>query len=254
MAGLLYYVPDMRGDAEARKKAGIEDVFAGGGHTTRGVTGSGPDGGGGMIIVAASGIPEGTAPKIGYYPETQQWQQAPSGGYWVGRQTDEPTRPVDVQREEVVAGHSVTMSDGQEWLIPVARAFPQGSALPQKLRLGPDGELVAETLPKFAQFSAHADVIWDTWYGQVKAIDAGTEPPEPEITDKDMWMMAAEAISINYHIEQIGISLLGLIDTKTIWTVLRAVIDVPTILDAIAAEAKKNERPGDSSSATGPKD
>ena len=246
MAGFLYFLPGATGAGpDAIEAAGLTDVLSGASHPTRGVTGAGPSGGPGIITVPH---PTGTgaAPQIGFYSDKQEWQEAPGGKYWIGREIAEPVTPADLARPEMIGGHLVELGDGNKWLIPVARAFPHGIVLPQTLRLGPDGELVGETLPKYAAFSTRAEMIWDEWKAQMAALEAG-EDREPGITVTQQWEFAVDAIAINYRINAVGASMLGIINTAVLPTVLQAVIDVPTLVQAAAemaeAEAKKNDTP-----------
>ena len=255
MAGFLYFLPGAASaNAEVLAKAGIAEVLAGGAPETRGVTGGGTGGGSGIIIAPkpshdrlAPGQRTGTAPRTGYFKDKQEWQEAPGGKYWLGRETAEPVLPADLARPEMLGGHLVNLAADNQWLIPVARAFPHGIVLPQTLRLGPAGELVGETLPKYIAFSKRAERLWDVMNAESKAIAAG-EDPKPDMEVQEQWDIAAEALAINYRIDAVGMSMLGLISigTPVLWAILQAIIDVPTIMAeaaALAADEKKKNAP-----------
>ncbi len=255
MAGFLYFLPGAASaNARILQTAGLADVLTGATLDTRGVSGSGPSGSQGIMLAPKLGgsffgppPPSlGTMPKIGYFRETQEWQEAPGGKYWLGRETAEPVLPADLARNEMIGGHLVKLADEKQWLIPVARAFPHGIVLPQALRLGPDGELVGDTLPKYIGFSKRAERLWDVWNAAMKELEAG-KTPEPQLDVQEQWDITAEALAINYRINAMGMSMLGLINigTPVLWKILQAIIDVPTILAEAAAMADDGEKKKD---------
>lgn len=234
MAGLLYYLPNKAfAGPESIRVAGLADRFP-----TRSVdqvaTESGPDGGPGVVFTHTPESPAGRQPPIGYYPDQQTWQAA--GAYWIGRDNIEPVRPEDLQRRERVAGHAVILEDGQAWLVPVARAFPQGTRLPEALILGPAGELVREILPRYAQLWNRAERFWEFW------LAANSQEDTPNaMEERDCLLLACEALAVNYRIGPDEASFLRLFTTANLRTTLQALVDVPALL-TVAAELESKKK------------
>ena len=137
MAGLLYYVPGKQHGLKPDdlKALGLEDLFPPGTMVSRQVTGNGPDGSSGMILADGSTFSAAEESLIGYYPEARPhptgiWQRwMPMANHkakpWIGFFPDSMPRPIDLQRPAglMLPGHKVFLADGQEWIIPVARAL-----------------------------------------------------------------------------------------------------------------------------------
>lgn len=205
------------------------------------ITSAGPDKQPGAVVVFNPGNPEARSPQIGYFPLKQEWQKASGGKFWIGREKDKPVRPADLQRTEIIAGHKVKLADGQEWMIPVARVFPQGTMLPQSLILGPDGEVVKEVLPRYARLGQKAERVWQEFKKQMGWLEEGENPES--MTEKEEWEIATEVLGINYRLGAWEISFLRLFTTENLERVLSAFVDIPTMLAASRAmqEASKKK-------------
>jgi hypothetical protein len=167
---------------------------------------------------------------VGYYPDTQKWEKVSNDEtdtYWLGVDRDDFS-PSDIERGELIDGHLVTLEDGNKWLIPVARVFPIGTRLPEALILGPGGELVSEVLPRFAQFSKDADRAYDALTG------------EGELSIADAWEIAVKALSLNYKLDRQEVSLLHLLTTTNIMEILKAIVDLPAILEMSKKKAEES--------------
>jgi hypothetical protein len=176
---------------------------------------TGPGGLGGLVYSNDDG-------KTGYYPDSQSWSQAEE--IWIGVDRD-PIKPESLLRKEIIGGHSVRLEDGNDWIIPVARAFPSGTRLPEALILGPDGQLISEVLPRFAQFSTDANRVYDALAG------------DGEMSVVDAWEIAVKALGFNYYIGRREVSLLKLLTTANIIEILKAIIDYPTVMEALKKKA-----------------
>ncbi len=197
---ILYFIPQ-----NSKAKAKAPDHCT----TSRDVQ-KGPGGQNGTIFSDGSG-------KTGFYPDMQEWVAVDD--YYVGVDRDTIT-PSDLARPEIVDGHFVRLEDGNEWLIPCARVFPSGTRLPESLILGPDGQLVSEVLPRFAEFSKDADRVYDFFLG------------EYDILQGDAWNIAVKALNINYRIDKHEVSLLKLLTTTNITKIMKAIIDYPAVEEA----------------------
>jgi hypothetical protein len=192
-------------------------------------TEKGPNGGPGVVFATQPDTADGSLPKIGMYGARQQWIACFGGQFWLGWETATPPTPSDLLRTECIAGHMAGLDDGNEWMIPTARAFGRGSALPQALMLGPDGELVAQALPRFARLSNAAEKVFAAFLGDGE-----------DLTLQQCWDVAVMALGQNYRLSQWEVSALQLLNTDNVQTVLGHLIDMPTVLAKIKDE-KKNQ-------------
>jgi len=145
----------------------------------------------------------------------------------------------------------VTLADGNEWLVPVARAFAQGVRLPAAMRLGPNGEILYEILPRYMGFAARVERFWAEFFealsAEPAAAGASGREPSGSITERELFDLAVEALGLNYLLGQWEVSHLGLLSTLALPIVLRAIIDVPTVervmreRGAAAAQKKSTE-------------
>lgn len=240
MASFLYFIPNKQAvtldDLTAAGITAIESLQSVGFCNTE----RGPSGGAGVVFAVEPVSPKGKLPKIGHYQNRQQWISCFGGQFWLGFETDNQPTPDDLQKAEMIAGHAITLEDGQEWTIPVARAFGRGSQLPQALILGDDGQLVVESLPKFAELSQQAERVFDAFLNDGE-----------DLTLQDCWNIAVLALQQNYRVSGWELSALRALNTDNVQTVLGHLIDMPTIL-AAAQEQKKSHSDGDSLNAGDP--
>jgi len=235
MAGLLYFIPDR---TELKKDElesfGLAGVFHGrelaARHTLHGPTG-------GPGIVFRTQAPQGVHwPTLGCWPPgtdrpeaDQRWSEGDP--LWVGHYVCEPPTPDDLARDELVRGYRVPLADGQRWAVPLARKFPEGTALPQAVYLDKQGAVICEPLPKYAQFTQHVDAFW-------QALAEHGESTED--LDPDQWFdLAVEALAVNYRLGRSEVSHLGLLTTENIWLLLLVMVDAPA---RAAAAEEQGER------------
>ena len=217
MAGFLYafdgreQVPN-----KTLEEAGLTAII--GPVNTQRHNASGPAGADCMLITAGT-----DAALCRYKPNEQTWQESISGKYQVGFYINDRPTPADLIREEQVSGHKVKI-DGCEWLIPLARMFPEGTRLPQTLLMGPEGTVIQKIIPKYAEFAKKAETLWEDMQ-----ILLGLAEGEPKLTDAESWLMAGEAFKLNYRIGPDEINALELITTQNIFAIFGAIIDLPTI-------------------------
>lgn len=236
MAGFLYYVPKRKTiDRAGLIAAGLENVFPTDSIDQVEVF-TGPDGDAGVVFAFAPPAVAGRSIEVGFYPERQTWN--PAGQYWIGYPTNQPPGPADLERAEIVAGHTVTLQDNREWLVPVARTFPNGTKLPQSLILGPQGELVREVLPRYAALWHKAEGFWESF---IATFAGGPD----RIDEREAYDLAAEALAINYRVGPRELSVLRVFTTANLREVLLALIDWPSIALLLGSTEKKTaDEPG----------
>ena len=233
MSGFLYFIPTLQSASkEDISKAGLNPVFGSSSFDFRS-TSLGPTKKSGAIIVIKSSNPEAKTPQVGYFPEKQDWQESMSKKFWIGKEKENPPKPIDLQRKELIDGHLTRLEDGNECLVPAARIFPQGTTLPQSLILGPNGELVQEILPKFAQLGKKADELWIEFQREQGMLpkENAAEP----IGLKARWDIAIAALAVNYKIGQDEVSFLRILTTENLSRILAAIIDIPVLISVVKA-------------------
>lgn len=252
MASFLYYLPgkDHSVDGSDIEQAGI-------GHALRynqsvpsltsvGVKG-GPDGGSGVIVARSE-----FADRVGFYPDAQTWKKAPGGRYWIGWSKESSPGPDALARPNLLRGHRVKLADGNDWMIPVARAWSEQSqggapyiALPRVRELNAEGQWAnGAVLPDYRDLWDMACRWWDTWM----EICAEIEQDSVTLSFNDETDFAVAALCANYHVDRLEASVLGLLTDASVIEILGALIDWPTI---VAWQAKKNSQPDGSNTVDG---
>ena len=179
--------------------------------------------------------------RLRYEPDKQTWSKSineKGGGYWVGFYTDNPPTAADLARDEQIDGHKVKLSDGSEWLVPMARCFPVGTKLPETLILTKEG-LGSRPIAKYAQFSRRAQRMWNSVLHQIGVFEGELD----EVIDaRDEWILAAEALGLNYYVSAAEINALELLTTTNLAEIVMAVVDMPTYRKWLAEQVdeKKN--------------
>jgi hypothetical protein len=210
---------------------------------------SGPEGNAGLLVSAGNVPPA----HLRYVPDDQEWTVAPAKfcpagkrwavGYMVASGTPGPDQ---LARKHQLDSRSVQMADLREWKIPLAKQWfrvenqdPPAAwshSLPRVMQLDDEG--------KFAPGQVHAKYrrLWDMAVEyETKLFDAVSQYADDQDSvtfDFDSTVMAVEALSLNYHMGAVEISLLGLLDTDVIQTVADTIRDAGT-LNLIMAEIQE---------------
>ena len=238
MAGFLYYLPKRRGALDGDlAELGLLDVLAC--PRAFGEAPKGPDDGAGCMI-ARSPASRGTVPELAYRPEDQEWRECGGGKWWLGWYRQSPPRPMDLERSRSeLMGYRVKLGDGDSWLVPVARSFPEGCPLPKSLVLGSDGESVTEQLlGEYVEFSKRAERLWG-WFcadNGLAELAPGDHGERPDYA----WRLGtvAMALGLVYHVSRWEVGMTGLVTSDNIREVERAIFDWPEA-EALVAAAKK---------------
>ena len=247
MPGLLYFLP-------GRQHAELKDVAELGlAHaferqlTPRQVTGTGPDGGPGVICADDT-----RAPGFGFHGDRQEWLKIPGNpaGAWVGRYTDQPVLPADLERDETLPGLLVKLADDQEWLVPIARGWAEQDdkvcwyeALPTRTSLDEEGnwtqgEVVARLGPLWRAACRWWDYSFAAGDDQGEKGEGETETLQLDFAGRND--AAVEVLAANYRLDRAEVALLGLFDRDTPAGILDAAIDMPGF-----KELSKKKQPAD---------
>jgi len=245
LGGLLYYIPGASGslDRDAAEAAGIGHAFAGTSISSREC--GGPDGGRGQVVGVDGSL-------VGYFPDRQTWTLAAwlGDGVWIG--VDGDVEPESLERDEIVPGHLVTLADGRQWRIPVARMVSEVGAfvaLPTRRSLDESGKWVAgEVVERYSRLWDYASRYWDAVFGSAQEVaDSDGEERVSLTFDFDGQTDAAvEALSANYRIGKGEASALEILDDGSVSAILNALVDIPSLV-----ELKKKRASDDSGSSGG---
>jgi hypothetical protein len=169
---------------------------------------------------------------LSYEPEEQTWTRLPGAadepGVWLGIDRRDRLRPDDVIRDEVRSGHRVQLGDGQLWEIPVARLALGGCGLPRTRVLRPDGSKGWKVDAQYAEVCAFAEKAWQYHTGGAGVV----------IEDEEIDRACGMALGINYRIGEMEAVALGLFTDVALQSIVRALIDYPTIERVLEAQKK----------------
>jgi len=232
---IVYFVEDAGGPAEIVKSAGLSRVLEA--PTSVSVELPAERVGGGEGTVRGLLLAEdGRGPvKLQDVPLAYlQWEErienpAPTVKCWMSEWGE--TTPEELKRRRMIDGHLVRMGDERKWLIPMARKFPAGTALPMTLRLR-DGVLEGEVLKEFADFSAVGERLFEFLYLNVKG-DGEVAYPDAAISWVESFEMIVGALGINYRVEIAEANLLGLVRDDRMREALGAIVDEPGALEHV---------------------
>jgi hypothetical protein len=237
--GLLYFLPGEKRSITPERVAELGLGYAFEGRHVANDAFDGPEGKPGAVLVA-----DATRTKLGFYKDRQTWRPVPGTTAWVGRYTDEPVEPKDLQRRDALRGHWVTLADGQAWLVPVARGATERDGelvcfveLPQYTEIDDAGEWVEGAIvPRYAALWDHATAWWDTLRAQGQpAEESSDEPgdapavPEVKFDFPGLHEAALAALAANYRIGRAEAALLQLFTKQSATSVLKALVDWPTV-------------------------
>lgn len=231
MDQVLYFVPGINGlrreDVEAAGLGKLLRVGANAGEVVRSPTGK-----------PGAVLHNGDGKGLGYFPDRQDWLEGPGGRFWVGVEGKPP--PESLRRPKMLGGHPVVLEDGQAWTVPVARVFGLGSTIPERLSLGPNGEMVRAGLPRFVEFSAAAARLEALYFGEAleAAGEVREEPPPAGVSEREAYDISGLALGLNYYLDAYVAGAIGLLTSENVLEVLGAIIDLPTM--RLVAQARRD--------------
>lgn len=172
-----------------------------------------------------------------YDGDAQRWTKAQTEPeVWVGVRTD--TLPEQLRRRQSLGGVSVTLGDGQRWLIPVCNPQSPRCRLPGYDTLV-DGERTRIVDDAYARLAAEAMALG----GQVREGLFTDEHYRLEFDDTEWFERIAQIIALNYDITPQEVGALGLLrtaehyrDVLSAWMDLEAMVELAVIAMAQARE------------------
>lgn len=231
MGNFLYFIPGVGSESDYRAKAaefGIDYIYPAGRPPVR--IQKGPQGSGGLTANPA------TTKHIGYYPDEQDWHSILGGKLWIATQKTGLPGPQDLERPNLIDGHSVMLEDGSQWLIPVARWIRgQGEVeygLPQIVSRNLEtGDWETRIKSEYNDFFNRAIQVWEMF-----TEDDSHDDWAPE----DDLKLVEDALSLNYFIGSWEITILELFGNQSVGEMLRSIIDFPGLKKLLDAKKKEN--------------
>lgn len=252
MSNFLYFlsgVSNRKAAQVAIGEAGLRYAIPGG-FTSTEVT-EGPSGGAGLLV-AKDTSDLGSSFKM---HTDQVWRAVPGSAIaWMGfypAESECPTpHPDGLLREDAISGHTVRLGDGNDWVVPLARAIVDGGkeglmlhTLPQTVGVDAKGAWSdGEIIRRFRPLNGLAERWWDKIIKDSKdknLEDAGkiTIP----FSENDVRDGAMLALAVNYRVSPIEVAALELFDTANIREILGAVIDWPGFQELIKKKRKQSQ-------------
>ena len=185
--------------------------------------GSGPGGFQGCIAATWG---EEAPSRLGYYEQHQEWQPVGDGTrLWIGLDPNEPPTPKDLARPKQLPGYKIDLADGKQWLIPTYRLVNGDYGLPFDFyRAG--NEIVREVKPRFADKWEQAGEVWSAFMGEAK------------FSEEMALDYSTEALGVNYRYDANLHARLRLFDSTNWEDLLGATVDLPRVIEALAAQKK----------------
>ena len=179
-----------------------------------------------------------------FYRERQTWRSVPGSTAWVGRYDDLPLEPAHLLRRDALRGHLVTLADGQEWQIPVARGASEREGelvcyvnLPQYTEVDDAGEWrEGAIVPRYAELWQHACDWWDTLRGA--RVEGEGDETQAGLSFAGLHDAALAALAANYRLGKPEASLLRLFTKPHAVEVLKALVDWPTVAEFLKKKAE----------------
>ena len=219
----------------------------------------GPDGQAGVIAACDSRVK-----RIRYEPDRQTWKKMPAAvstqssvlspqssalsplSIYLGWYTAEPPTPADLARPKMLAGNPVQLADGNDWTVPLARAWIEGedgdesgwlTVLPQHAGLDERGEWATDgVVTRYRRLWELACKYWDAALAADRGDDGTLAFEFAELNDA-----AVLALRTNYYIGRAEVSALGLFETYTARDVMEALIDMATVREWLDRESRKKK-------------
>lgn len=195
------------------------------------MTSAGPGGASGsMLGLLAQGKPP---LRTGYVPAFQTWTKTRNEPeLWLGIDTEHPPGPADLQRDSMIAGYPVRLSDGREYEVPIIWSLDPAcmTNLPQQAFWDADDEFVVRISPASRELYEEAVTF------------AGRYFDGESMTVSELMGYGIRCLGVNYRYGKGEHGVLNLIDTSTesIEEVLRLSINCPW-LDKMEAAQKKTD-------------
>ena len=245
MSQPLYFLPnrrrqDLLGLAdEQRLELGVLDFFGlrfvwrdvrAEDLTVNEVTGKGPGGHAGLIVVANR--TDGQVPRnLRFDPEHQDWRPVSprAESLWIGIDKREPVTPADLVRRSTMPGYSVRLAGDEKWEVPIIRRPDDSTELPCEAYWDESNRFVETVREPYRR-------AWDDTAESLKWFLTPGAFDSKEFSKARALQLAIDALGINYRYDRWLHNRLRVIDTQTWAAVLGASVDLPRFQTVQALE------------------
>jgi hypothetical protein len=211
----LIYIPGARGAGPAEFAAlGLEDLVKDGMPTVIGPQ-AGPDGGQGCICTFGDPL---MMPAIQYLEDRQKWRPArptkglAAGRYWLGAFNDGACQADPLVRGRLFKGRIVRLSDGQEWLVPIAQSLPHIHGLNEQ------GDFERRPCKEYVDVCGRAISLYED-------LVVG-EDGSGKLTIGDGFEFAAMILAVQYRVNADIVDFLDLLDDDAMGRVIGAALEI----------------------------
>lgn len=191
------------------------------------IAAAGPDGGQGLVYTINSNDQElriDSPTNI----EGCDWQPAwideanglPAGRYWLGRVRGKPVPPASLARSRQFPGENLTLADGNEWLIPIARRLPMNHGLDAQ------GRFSRVPKPEHCDYFEQAERM-------LAEVFTAVESDQDRVSIQDANSFAVKAIAKNYLVNRDVVAWLGLLDDECLGRITQIAIDLKNIIQYV---------------------
>lgn len=197
----------------------------------------GPSGEKGSLLTWRSGDPNHD-PKMLIH-DRQSWIAAPAiddlpaERFWIGTDLDNPVQPRDLLRSHAFTGATVTMADGNSWMMPTM------SRLPNRYKLQDGGEITKAIKEEYQHFYEMGMRVVSELMQQFSEIEMvrdrieGIEEHSIPVEAKDGMKLVASALALNYRVTWELAFMLELLDESSGAMALMAFCELPEIRQSI---------------------
>lgn len=160
-------------------------------------------------------------------------------GYKIIYSLSNRPKPEDFLKKDAITGNMVELNDGNEWMVPMARHFEEGSQLPSALVVStsdPSG-YSRQPIERFLGLSEIAERAVEDCLISMGQLDA-----ERNYTQIDeVFKCCFQILSTNYDITEEEISILELITDHNYTKVTQALIDWDSVKSALLNEVTQKK-------------
>ena len=203
---------------------------------------------GGPDVEEIKGMVAGMGPTEGvlFEGERQTWERVEEPGrpvYHLGWYTDARPTEADLKRPATTVGYAVELGNGERWIIPPARCYPEGSELPAALKLSADGGEVVEMLPDYRELFAEVSGFAEPWFAATLAAldgNAAGGDAEPDLPEMSLQTII-KLLGVNYRVGRPEVNVLGLVTKANRGQIALAAIDFPSFAQIVRERSGQEE-------------
>jgi hypothetical protein len=154
--------------------------------------------------------------------------------WYLGWYVDRPPSEADLSRVRLSPGYPVEMGNGERWIIPPARRYPEGTSLPSTFKLAADGTERREIVKAYEDLFDALRPYAESYYAAAMRKDKSA--PGEDLPDLPL-AICYDLLGVNYRIGRPEINVLGLVTDSSRVSILLAAIDWWGFLKIAAEEA-----------------